>query len=230
MRALALAVFGFATSAWSAPVVPPPPDMIPATGATVGRNTKIWVFEAGSGVQVFDSSGMTVEVTLTTITIPPFRGFEKLTPMTELQPGRYEVRAYGQVGSTFTVADQVDTTPPAPPQVEVSATGKVGNFDSAVTVTAAAASDTFIVVMGEPQSWEPGSAHAAGAKGSAVVYDLRAGEHRLKVVRVDAAGNASEPVEVSATVPKDRACSVAPVMPLSLLLLALLRRFSRAAA
>lgn len=225
MRALVVAVGLSGFAAWSAPVVPPPPEVIPANGAVVGRNTKIWAFASGSGVELFDSTGMPVMVTLTTIAIPPFQAFEKLTPMSELAPGRYEIRGYGQVASTFTVADELDTTPPAQPEVEVSSTGKVGAAQSAVTVTAPpTTADTFLVIMGEPQRWEPASAYAAGSKGSATAYDLRAGEHRLKVVRVDAAGNASEPIDVVTTVPKDRVCSVAPVLPLSLLALALLRR------
>jgi hypothetical protein len=84
--------------------------------------------------------------------------------------------------------------------------------------------------MGEPQVWEPPSIHAAGAKGTATVYDLHAGPHQLKVVRVDAAGNASEPVALETTIPEDRVCAVSPALPISLLMLALLRKLNRAAA
>lgn len=224
MRALAVAVGVFGLVAWSAPITPPPPDVIPATGATVGRNAKIWVFEPGSGVELFDSSSMVVMTTLTTITIPPFSGFEKLTPMTELHGGRYEVRRYGEVVSSFQVIDELDTTPPAPPQVELTSIGKIGSTVSTVTLTGPQTNDSFLVLMGEPQVWEPASAYAAGSKGSAIAYDISSGPQRFKVVRVDAAGNATEPIEVTTTVPKDRACSVAPVIPLSLLALTLLRR------
>jgi hypothetical protein len=230
MRTLAVAVGMFASVAWSVPILPPPPDVIPATGATVGRNAKIWAFGSGGGVQLYDSQGMVVESTLTRITIPPFQALEKLTPVTPLQPGQYEVRGYEAVASSFTVADELDTTPPPKPIIEVSAFGKVGNMESAVRVTGPSGNDSFLVILGEPQVWEPTSIHAAGPKGTAIVYDLHAGPHRLKAVRVDAAGNASEPVEIETTVPEDRVCSVSPALPLSLLMLALLRRFNRAAA
>jgi hypothetical protein len=222
-RALAVVVGMFGLVAWSAPVAPPPPDVIPAAGATVGRNTKIWIFESGSGVTLFDSNAMEVITTLTTIAIPPFSAFEKLTPMTELRPGRYELRRYQEVVSTFTVIDELDTTPPPQAQVELTSVGKIGAMVSSVTLTGPTTNDTFLVLMGEPQMWEPASAYAVTSTGTAIAYDISAGPQRFKVVRVDAAGNAAEPLEVTTTVPKDRACSVAPVLPLSLLALALLR-------
>jgi hypothetical protein len=120
----------------------------------------------------------------------------------------------------------MDTTAPAPPEVEVTAFGKVGSMPSSITVTSTTANDSFLVLMGEPQTWEPVTAFGAGSNGSVTASDFPAGSQKLKVVRVDAAGNASEPVEVTATIPKDRACSVAPVLPLSLLALTLLRRRS----
>lgn len=216
MKALLVAALSLGSLAWAKPI-PPAPDVIPADGARVPRNAKIWVF-AGGSAEVFDDTFATVPTTPTTIPIPPFSSFTKLTPVEPLEPGRYEV-----LGSTFTVTDEIDTTPPLPPQVEVTAFGKVGAAVSRITVTWPSTPDTFLVVMGEPQTWEPGSAFAAGGTGQVTAFDFPAGPQKLKVVLVDVAGNASEPVEVTAMVPKDRACSVAPVLPFSLLALALLR-------
>jgi hypothetical protein len=192
----------------------------------VARNTKIWIFDAAFGELYDSNSGMPVLVTTTRIVIPPFDALDKLTPNELLSPGRYEVRGSSGVASTFTVADEMDTTAPAPPEVEVTAFGKVGSMPSSITVTSTTANDSFLVLMGEPQTWEPVTAFGAGSNGSVTASDFPAGPQKLKVVRVDAAGNASEPVEATATIPKDRACSVAPVLPLSLLALTLLRRRS----
>lgn len=213
----------------AAPPAPPPPEVIPATGAAVGRNAKIWVFDAASSsaVQLYDSSGAQVTVTTTRVAVPPFQAFDKLSPDAPLHGGTYEVRDYSGVVSTFAVRDEDDTTPPPQPQVEIAATGKIGSAVSSVRVTGPTSSDSFLVVMGTPQTWEPPSAFGAGSKGSVIAYDFPAGPQHFKVIRVDASGNASEPVEVTATVPKDRACSVAPVLPVSLLALMLLKRRRR---
>jgi hypothetical protein len=200
--------------------------VIPATGAVVGRNTKIWLFNGtfGAKADLYDSnSGMPVLVTPTRIVIPPFDALDKLTPNELLSPGRYEIRGWSGMASTFTVENEVDTTPPAPPEVQVAAFGKVGSMPSSITVSSTTANDSFLVLMGEPQMWEPVTTFGAGSQGTVTASDFPAGPQKLKVVRVDAAGNASEPVDVSATIPKDRACSVTPVLPFSLLALALLR-------
>jgi hypothetical protein len=192
--------------------------VIPADGAVVPRNTKIWILGLGGGELIDESTLQPVPTTATTIAIPPFSSLTKLTPNALLAPGRYSVP-----GSKFTVTDEIDTTPPAQPQVEVTAFGKVGAAVSRITVTGPSSPDTFLVIMGEPQTWEPGSVFAAGANGQVTALDFPAGPQNLKVVLVDAAGNASEPEEVTATIPKDRACSVAPVVPLSILALSFLR-------
>ncbi len=219
MRATVLMVaLSLGSLAWAKPVPPPPPDVIPADGALVPRNTKIWILGLGVGELVDESTLLPVPTTATTIAVPPFSSLTKLTPNALLAPGQYSVQ-----GSKFTVTDEIDTTPPAPPQVEVTAFGKVGAAVSRISVTGPSSPDTFLVIMGEPQTWEPGSVFAADANGQVTAFDFPAGPQKLKVVLVDAAGNASEPVEVNATIPKDRACSVAPVLPFSLLALALLR-------
>ncbi len=230
MRAAVVGVVCLGGLAWAVPPPPPPPVVIPATGAVVARNTKIWLFNGtfGAKADLYDSnSGMLVLVTPTRIVIPPFDALDKLTPNELLPPGRYEVRGWsGVASSTFTVENEVDTTPPARPEVQVAAFGKVGNMPSSITVSSTTANDSFLVLMGEPQTWEPVTTFGAGSNGTVTASDFPAGPQQLKAVRVDAAGNASEPVEVTATVPKDRACAVAPVLPLSLLALTLLRRRS----
>jgi len=69
-----------------------------------------------------------------------------------------------------------------------------------------------------------------GARGTAIVTGLPAGEARLTAIRVDAAGNASEPTEIVATIPPGSGVLSRAMMPLALVALSLLARRKRALA
>lgn len=211
-------------TAFAVPVAPRPPDLFPAAGAVVPRNTKVWVFDASATVQLFGPLG-------TEVTVNPTRlnsGLVMLTPVSELVPGRYEIRTGLDAPVVFTVTTEVDTEPPAVPVTAVSTTGKVGNIDSTVTVTSPVSSDSFLVVLAENDIWGRAAVLAASARGAAHLAGVAVGETRFKALSVDAAGNASEAIVV-ATVPPARACSVGPLVPLSMLALLLLRRGRRSA-
>ena len=224
-RRYVLAVIGLATVSFAAAPRNPLPDLVPTEGAVVPRNSKIWVFNAGFGIEIFDAQNHRVDVTLMSLK----GGLERLTPVSELVPGKYEIRSGDGQSSRFTVTDEVDTTPPAVPLAMVNSTnGKVGQWPSTVSVTSPTNHGAFLVVLDPTQTWNETVILQASARGNAIVAGLPAGEARLKVIQVDAAGNASEPVELATTIPADRACSVGPALPLSLLALTLLLRRQRA--
>ncbi len=217
-------LLGFASLAWAAPLAPPPPELFPRNGTVVARNAKVWVFGSNNTVQLFDPLG--AEVAVSTVDVRGLfgEGVVQLVPRAALAPGAYQVSQFGTQLVTFTVTSDVDTVAPAAPQVTVSSTGKVGQLSAITTFTSGADAESFLVVMEEGQTWQTTAVLTTSLDGPATVVGLPKGETRLKVIRVDVAGNASEAADVVATVPADRACSVAPVLPLVLLASTLLRR------
>lgn len=208
--------------AWALRVLPVP-VVFPEMDGTAPRNTKIWIFDGPFGDFVLlRADGTEVVVTTRMITAPGLTSLTVLTPDALLAPGRYELTSGGFVTS-FTVTDEVDTTPPAPLEATVTSNGAVGRTPSNVLVSVPGNTDLLFLVQ-DFVTWPLGSAvsfsHGEGIGAS----NVAPGRVTLKLLQVDLAGNATEGTMLTANVPEPRACSVSPAVPLSLLALALIRR------
>jgi hypothetical protein len=208
--------------AWAVRVLPLP-VVFPENEALAPSNTKIWIFDGDfEDFVLLRADGTEVVVSRQTITAPGLTSLTVLTPEARLSPGPYALTS-ARLATSFTVTDEVDTTPPAPLEATVTSNGAVGRTPSNVLVSVPGNTDLLFLVQ-DFVTWPLGSA-VSYSHGEAIgASNVAPGTVTLKLLQVDLAGNATEGTMLTANVPEPRACSVSPAVPFSLLALALIRR------
>jgi len=208
----------------------------PTNNSTAPRNTKLWfeTFDRTAVLTLATAGGVAVPLERTVIALNAQFGGSVIVfkPTTLLEANTVYVVSNPNSSfeaGRFTTTSEVDTTPPAALSVTVVSVERevAKQFSSRISLSFSAQPE-FAVVGEEGQTWQPTIALNTSTTTSADLISLPEGEKRLLVFNVDLAGNATASEVVSATVPPPaRGCSVAPVFPLALLGLALLRRRTR---
>ncbi len=212
-------------ASWAAPPPPPPLILYPLSGTTAPSNTRVWIFSFDGSSLALSSTSEVPEVTERNFSFLT-GAVQVLEPKSPLAAGTWSVTtARLNTPHTFKVSADVDTEPPASPVPTVVPSGAIGPSGiSSVEVTAPHGLGEFLVLTSEFDRWPTSAPLAMSDTAIVRAFRFAPGDVRLKLYLVDLAGNASEGVLISTRIPAPRSCSVAPVVPWSVLALALLRR------
>ena len=202
--------------------------VLPLDHSTAPRSTRIWA-QAPAGELTLSDGDTTIQTTEQVIRVAGTgeRTIVVLTPTAELTAGkRYTVWSGLNRRATFTVSDEVDTTPPSSPAVAVGVVeGGDGHRPSQAALTLTPAPQlSFVVDAPSGDAQLPENAWSLGQGDTVRALDLPPGEQRLAVVAFDLSGNIamSNPIALTVPEPTRSGCSAAPAGPALLAALALL--------